>query len=117
MTHKINMGDDGIVRIEFFDAIDEISIEFFLNDVYPFLNASSPEYPLNLIIDFSEANYTTSKSRKLLLNFLNDNRIGKIFINNANKEISVFFKLSKNIYPEKDFIIQENLSDTSSLNF
>ncbi len=108
MTHRINMGVDGIVRTDFYDAIDDISIEFFLNDIYPFVNASSSEYPLNLIINFSNATYTTSKSRKLLLDFLKDKRIGKIYIQNANKEINVFFKLSNKIIPDKELIFENN---------
>ena len=117
MTHTIDMGVDGIVRTTFFDEIDEISVEFFLNDISPFIIASSPDFPLNLIFELSKATKTTSKSRKLLIEFLKDNRIGEVIIINARKEIEVFFKLSNKVIFDKniEFLHSEEKNIPSSI--
>ncbi len=78
MTFKINMGQDGILRITLSGDMDRVIIENLRRDYAPYVNASTPENPLRNIFTFKNLGKLSSTARQYLTDLNKDPRYGLV---------------------------------------
>lgn len=79
MPYQIQMGDDGILRIDFAGgSLERDEVNDFVRDFTVYLDAVTPEAPLRTltVADQSGAKLS-SKTRKAFADLNNDHRLGK----------------------------------------
>lgn len=64
MAITIKMGDDGILRMHISGDMDNVQVKNLQREITPFLEASTPEHPLNVISTTGEIGKVSFASRK-----------------------------------------------------
>jgi hypothetical protein len=85
MAHKLEMCDDGILRLAFIGDQDEKDMEAFQQDFAPFLEAVTEEEPLRIFTDSSQSGKFTSAARKTFLTLNRNPKIGRTAILGASR--------------------------------
>lgn len=90
MTHTIRMGNDGILRVSLIGDVSKSDFEAYQRDLTAFLDASTPENPLNTILDASQTAKLSSASRQGITQINKDPRIGQMAVLGASRPTRVF---------------------------
>jgi hypothetical protein len=85
MPHNLQMGEEGILRVILNGDLDKASINAFIKDLSPYLNAATETDPIHLINDSSKVRKYSSTARKTLTDLNRDLRIGNQAIIGANR--------------------------------
>lgn len=89
MVHSLQMGEDGILRIELDGDLDRASINAFIKDLTPFLNAATENEPVHVINNTSKTKKYSTTARKKLTELNRDLRFGNQAIIGANRAARV----------------------------
>ena len=90
MTHNIKMGSDGILRVAFIGDVSRADFEAYHRDITPFIEASTPENPLYIILDTHQTGKLSSTVRQGFTQLNRDLRLGHTGIIGASRPIHVF---------------------------
>lgn len=86
MSFKIKMAQDGILRVQLEGDLTQGLIESFKRDYSPYVDAATPEIPLNNIIHMENLGTISYAARQYLTDLLKDERYGMAaFINPPRK--------------------------------
>jgi hypothetical protein len=79
MPYQIQMGDDGILRVDFAGGVlEREEVDDFVRDFYVHLDATTPEAPLRTLTVVGQAGTKlSSKVRKAFSDLNGDPRLGK----------------------------------------
>jgi hypothetical protein len=89
MAHKLSMGDDGILRVALIGDIGTESIDAFLEDITPFLEAATEEEPLLVLAESGSTGKYSSAARKRFAELLREPRVKKVALVNARRYVRV----------------------------
>ena len=77
MTYKLEMGEDGILRLSFAGQVGTEEMEAFRQDFLPYLEAATDESPLLVLSNAQGDTKYSSGARKIFMQLNRDSRIGK----------------------------------------
>lgn len=85
MTHEIQMGDDGIIRIAFGGEVTQEQVKAHHQELAPFLDGATKTVPLHAIIRLAPVTKFSSEARRMFPEMNSDSRIGHIAVLGANR--------------------------------
>jgi hypothetical protein len=89
MTYELMLGEDGILRATFIGNTDKEEAEAYHKDMVQFLELSSEEKPLHLIVYVDRAGKFSAEARKSFSRLNEDPRMGNIAYLGANRFVRV----------------------------
>lgn len=92
MANEVVMGKDGFLRITLSGDLDRGNIEMLRQDYSPFLEASTPEIPLNNVLFAHNAGKMSSAARRYFTDLNLDPKYGFLAIVNPPRRVRVLAK-------------------------
>jgi hypothetical protein len=80
MTHELNLGQDGILRVSFSGSVERADIETYTSDLEPFLGQASADMPLQFIAYAGREDRFSLAARHKMAELNADPRIGKVAV-------------------------------------
>ena len=85
MAHELDLIEEGIVRLAFIGDITDADVDAFLQGFLPFMEATTTDHPLGLLIDASRDGKMVPSARRNFTDLNKDPRLGYIAISNINR--------------------------------
>lgn len=92
MAITIKMGDDGILRMHISGNLDNVQVKKLRREITPFLEASTPEHPLNTISTTEKIGKVSFASRKYFTEINSHPCMGLLAILNPPRVVRILGK-------------------------
>lgn len=108
MTHNIQMGNDGILRITLFDDLERGVVDTLRRDFEPFIQAATPQNPLKAIFFLESLGKISSDARKYITELNADPRLGLVAFINPPRRARVLGKFILKATGKNNIVYLEN---------
>lgn len=92
MSYKMNIAQDGILRISFVGDLDESEMISFAKDIHLYLEAATEAEPVHSIMQVNQIGRISVSARKRFIDLNRDNRFGYLACVGDNRSFRVLSK-------------------------
>ena len=111
MPYNVDMGQDGILRIELSGDLSNGIVKTFRRELAPYVEAATPSQPLKNILYFKQVSQISPAIRHFLIDLSKDQRLGKTAFVRPSRKARVLGEFMRKASDQEKFDFFEREQD------